>query len=164
VHLDPQWVVGFVDGEGCFYVGVNPQPSMSVGHQVLPEFVVVQHERDVKVLHALKAFFACGVVRRNHGDRWCLRVRGHENLKRSIVPFFERHELKTLKRQDFISFRRVIRLMEEGKHLTVEGLSEIRAVTDKMNTRKDAATIAEIAGPDQGPIDEGEHEADNQIQ
>ena len=24
--LEAQWVVGFVDGEGCFYVGINPRP------------------------------------------------------------------------------------------------------------------------------------------
>ena len=46
----PDWVVGFVDGEGCFFVGINRQPSMTVGWQVLPEFRVVQHERDVSIL------------------------------------------------------------------------------------------------------------------
>ncbi len=33
--LSPEWVVGFVDGEGCFYVGVNRQPTMKIGWQVL---------------------------------------------------------------------------------------------------------------------------------
>ncbi len=33
--------VGFVDGEGCFYVGINPHPEMSSKFQVLPEFTVV---------------------------------------------------------------------------------------------------------------------------
>ena len=34
-RLSTDWVVGFVDGEGCFFVGVNRQPSMRVGWQVL---------------------------------------------------------------------------------------------------------------------------------
>ena len=49
--LNAQWVVGFVDGEGCFYVGINPHPEMSCQFQVLPEFTVVQHRRDVQLLH-----------------------------------------------------------------------------------------------------------------
>ena len=69
MKLDTQWVTGFVDGEGCFYVGINAHSEMTAGFQVLPEFTVVQHKRDVQVLHALKAFFGCGVVRTNHGDR-----------------------------------------------------------------------------------------------
>ena len=52
MKLDSQWITGFVDGEGCFHVGINPHPSMKTGFQVLPEFTVVQHERDVQVLHA----------------------------------------------------------------------------------------------------------------
>ena len=75
MKLDAQWIVGFVDGEGCFHVSVNAHPGMSAGAQVLPEFTVVQHERDVQVLHALKAYFGCGVVRKNHGDRMAYRVR-----------------------------------------------------------------------------------------
>jgi hypothetical protein len=54
--LSPEWVVGFVDGEGCFYVGVNRQPTMKIGWQVLPEFRVVQHERDVALLEQLREF------------------------------------------------------------------------------------------------------------
>ena len=65
-NLEAQWVVGFVDGEGCFFVGINPHPEMTSGFQVLPEFTVVQHQRDIQLLHALKKFFGCGVVRSNH--------------------------------------------------------------------------------------------------
>jgi hypothetical protein len=46
MNLNAQWVVGFVDGEGCFHVGINQNESMSLGVQVLPEFTVVQHEVD----------------------------------------------------------------------------------------------------------------------
>src|SRR5437867_1233634 len=54
MDLDAGWITGFVDGEGCFHVGIAKHPEMTAGVQVLPEFTVVQHERDVQVLHALK--------------------------------------------------------------------------------------------------------------
>ena len=44
-RLDPMWIVGFVDGEGCFYVGIN-QHNRTLKWQLLPEFRVVQHERN----------------------------------------------------------------------------------------------------------------------
>ncbi|MEM6274992.1 MAG: LAGLIDADG family homing endonuclease, partial [Myxococcota bacterium] len=78
MNLHPQWIAGFVDGEGCFHVSINPHDDMKTGYQVLPEFVVVQHERDVQLLHGLKAHFGCGVVRKNHGDRMAYRVRAFE--------------------------------------------------------------------------------------
>ena len=135
MQLDAQWIVGFVDGEGCFHVSVNAHPEMSAGAQVLPEFTVVQHERDVQVLHALKAHFGCGVVRKNHGDRMAYRVRGHEHLSRNIIPFFEKHLLKTRKRVDFIKFREIVVLMSRGEHLSSEGVDKIRAIAEQMNRK-----------------------------
>ena len=133
MKLDEGWVTGFVDGEGCFFVGVNPHPEMTAGYQVLPEFTVVQHERDVQLLHGLKEFFGCGVVRRNHGDRMAYRVRGLEHLLTRVVPFFVEHPLKSRKRQDFIKFRDVLLIMQRGDHLHAEGVARIREIAAGMN-------------------------------
>jgi hypothetical protein len=133
MNLDAQWIVGFVDGEGCFHVGISRHEEMKLGYQVLPEFTVVQHERNVQVLHALKGYFGCGVVRRNHGDRMAYRVRNHEHLWVKVVPFFEAHALKTSKRIDFLRFRRVLLCMKRGEHLTVDGLERIRRIAELMN-------------------------------
>ena len=132
--LEAHWVVGFVDGEGCFYVGINPHPEMSCQFQVLPEFTVVQHRRDIQLLHALKKFFGCGVVRTIHGERMAYRVRGLDHLTERIVPFFEQHPLKSKKRVDFARFRKILYLIGQGKHLNPKGIEEIRAITSTMNT------------------------------
>ena len=131
--LDPHWVVGFVDGEGCFFIGINPHSEMTSKFQILPELTVVQHMRDIQILHALKKFFGCGVVRKNHGDRMAYRVRGLEHLKNQIIPFFEKHPLKTKKQVDFLKFRDVIRMMHQGQHLKPEGIQKIQSIALEMN-------------------------------
>ena len=133
MKLVAEWVTGFVDGEGCFHVGISQHPEMSARVQVLPEFTVVQHERDVQLLHALKAFFGCGVVRVNHADRMSFRVRSREHLNKHIVPFFEKHSLRSQKRLDFEKFRQVLRMMDAGDHLTLDGVEAIRRLTAQMN-------------------------------
>jgi hypothetical protein len=133
MDLNAQWVVGFTDGEGCFHIGINKNKSMKLGVQVLPEYTVVQHERNIQVLHAIKDYFGCGVVRRNHGDRFSYRVRGHKHLTENIMPFFEKHQLKTSKSVDFKKFRKVLLLMEQDEHLTVDGLERIREIKNTMN-------------------------------
>jgi hypothetical protein len=133
VNLDAQWIVGFVDGEGCFHVGINPHEEMTAGFQVLPEFTVVQHLRDVQILYALKSHFGCGVVRTNHGERMAYRVRGINHLLGTIIPFFEQHQLKSKKRQDFQIFRQILHKMAAGEHLAKSGIEEIRKLAGKMN-------------------------------
>ena len=133
MELSPEWVVGFVDGEGCFFVGIQRNPTVTIGMQVIPEFRVVQHARDMDILHALKRFFGFGRVCQNHGDRWEYRVRRIEHL-REIAHFFAKHPLRTKKRVDARKFSDVLRLMEERRHLTDDGLREIAKLAASMNT------------------------------
>ncbi len=133
MELSADWVVGFVDAEGCFHVSISRHPEMTVGFQVLPEFVVVQHHRDRPILMALKRFFGAGVVRRNHDDRDCLRIRNFDGLKR-VCQFFMEHPLKTKKNVDFRKFRRIVLLMERKAHLNRDGLLQIIAIALTMNS------------------------------
>jgi hypothetical protein len=141
MELSADWVVGFVDGEGCFHVSINRHLEMTVGFQVLPEFVVVQHQRDRQILMAIKRFFGFGVVRSNHGDRLCYRVRELESLGK-VCDFFLQHPLKTKKAVDFLKFRDVVRLITLGRHLAKDGLLEIISIAMEMNTTNRPALVA----------------------
>ena len=126
------WIVGFVDGEGCFSVSVFKNRTSKNGFQVMPEFVVTQGQKSISVLQEIKEFFACGSIfvnRRydNHKEniyRFC--VRSLKDLHEVIIPFFKTNSLKTSKKKDFIIFCEVVELMMQRHHLTLEGLEKIR--------------------------------------
>ena len=130
--LDAEWIAGFVDGEGCFHVAINKQPKMTIGWQVLPEFRIVQHERDIEVLHQIQKILGVGQVTRNHGDRFEVRVRGIQNLKK-LIDFFHKHPLHTIKKDNFEIFSEIIILMEHNEHLTEAGLKRIAHLASSMN-------------------------------
>ena len=133
-RLDSSWVSGFVDGEGCFHVSINKIPKMSIGWQVLPEFRIVQHQRDESVLKELQQFFGAGKVVTNHGARKELRIRKLNDL-RNVVLFFKQHPLRTKKKKNFEIFAKILELMEHKKHLTVEGLTDIANLCWSMNRK-----------------------------
>ena len=62
------WVVGFVEGEGCFSIGFVRQPDRETrrgyrtGYQVSHEFAVTQGARSVKALSELLQFFGVGQI------------------------------------------------------------------------------------------------------
>jgi hypothetical protein len=132
--LDSEWIVGFVDGEGCFHVAINKQPKMKIGWQVLPEFRIVQHKRDINILYNIQYTLGIGQVTRNHGDRFEVRIRGLENLKK-LINFFHKHNLQTTKRENFELFCQIIYLIENREHLTQEGLNKIALLASSMNNR-----------------------------
>jgi LAGLIDADG endonuclease len=135
------WIVGFVDGEGCFSVTIQ-KATTATGWQVFPEFVVTQGEKSLQALHDLQEFFGCGKVfinRRydNHREqlyRFC--VRSVADLREKIIPFFREHQLRTAKRDDFNKFIRVLELMAERKHLSSVGIIEIATIAQTMNRKK----------------------------
>ena len=132
-RLSPEWIVGFVDGEGCFHIGISKHADLRFGFQILPELTVVQHQRDLDLLYELRSTMNCGVVRRNHGDRFCWRVRSLKNLLEVIIPFFDKYPLKSKKSLDFLKFRKVVMMMQKGAHLSQEGSAEIIKIASEMN-------------------------------
>ena len=137
-RLDASWIVGFTDGEGCFHISLNKLPGMTLGWQVLPEFRVVQHEKDQITLERIRDYFGFGSVQINridyHGTRKEFRVRGLENLNK-IVNFFKTNKLKTSKRKDFEIFSEVIDLMNKKEHLSKQGLDKIAYLVKEMNRK-----------------------------
>jgi hypothetical protein len=136
------WVTGFVDGEGCFSITIQKNPTTSSGWQVFPEFVVTQGAKSLKALQILQEFFGCGriFVNRRKDDhqenlyRFC--VRAINDLRSKIVPFFKEHPLRTAKLADFDKFCSVLEMMQRGKHLEEQGRQEIAAICQTMNRRK----------------------------
>jgi len=137
-----QWVVGFVDGEGCFSISVVKNAGCRLGWQVQHEFSVTQAAPSKPALEELIEFFGCGtVIENNRRDNHRYRLMRYSVERRSdlidlIIPFFEDHPLRTAKQKDFESFCAVISMMREGQHLTREGLRRIAQITETMNRKQ----------------------------
>jgi hypothetical protein len=139
------WVIGFVDGEGCFSIGFTRQPDREhrkgyrTGYQVNHDFVVPQGARSLKALNALQTFFGVGRVyvntrHDNHReDMHAYTVHRRSELMDVIIPFFRQHELRTSKRSDFEKFATCLELIAANRHLTREGLADVAEIAQTMN-------------------------------
>ena len=138
------WITGFVDGEGCFSVSIfrNPKAQTKLGWQVFPEFVVSQGEKSLASLELIKKYFGSGyIIRNNRHDnhheammKYC--VRSIADLKEKIIPFFDQHQLKTYKRNDFKVFKKIVQIIFDKKHLSQKGLERIARLIGTMNRKK----------------------------
>lgn len=145
--IDPGWVVGFVDGEGCFSCSIYRNHKMTLKWQVRLAFDVVQGESSRDVLEDLQRFFGCGKVyinrrRDNHKeDLLRFNVYRFEDLRTKIVPFFQENPLRTSKRRNFEKFVRIIELMELRRHMSIDGIIEIAEIQQTMNHRKPSEAL-----------------------
>lgn len=138
------WIVGFVDGEGCFSVSIlkNPKAKLKLGWQVFCEFVVTQGAKSEKSLLDIKNFFGCGYIVHNkrkdnhHEDLLKYCVRSIDEIQKIIIPFFEKHHLRTAKKNDFEVFKIIVQKVVLKEHLTKDGLYEIADLISTMNRKK----------------------------
>jgi hypothetical protein len=142
------WVIGFVDGEGCFSIGFIRQPDRinrkgyRTGYQVAHEFAVTQGAKSISCLHELHEFFGVGQVivnnrydnHKEHLYRYVVRKR--KDLLGVVIPFFRQHPMHSSKQKDFEKFARCVELIESGHHLTPPGLIEIVEIAQTMNRQK----------------------------
>jgi hypothetical protein len=148
-QLEPAWIAGFVDGEGCFSVSVHRNSFMHRhgGWQLQPAFQVYQHQDHRWVLEALRAHFKCGYVRAKGPKSSVLTysVTALRDLSAVTVPFFEENRL-LVKSEDFRAFASVVRAMQRKEHLTDVGFERIVGLAYGMNAngKQRSRSIGEV--------------------
>ena len=107
---DSNWLAGFVDGEGYFYVKVQKAKTPS-GFLVSMQFSITQHVRDELLLTKLIDYLGCGKIEkpstRTSEVRFVINRFSHlidnilPNPSLSLFREREREDLKTLQRRVF---------------------------------------------------------------
>lgn len=154
------WVIGFVDGEGCFSIGFVKQPDRDegyrirrgykTGYQVWHEFAVTQGAKSIESLNEIKNFFGVGSVlinkrydnHKEHLYRYVVRKR--DDLLGKIIPFFRQHPMRTAKQNDFEKFAKCLEMISENQHLTTEGVVSIAKIAQTMNRQKPRKSLIRI--------------------
>ena len=155
-RLDPHWVVGFVDGEGCFSVSVHRNPVVHQARrwQLQPSFQVTQHDARRAVLEELALFFGTGrISAKGPNSRVStFAVYGLRAMGERILPFFELHPL-VVKDDDFRAFAHIVRAIQRKEHLHPDGFERLVRLAYGMNAagKQRTRTLEEI-------LDEGSSE------
>ena len=126
------FMAGFTDGEGSFNVSFRKRGDYAMPWKVSLCFNVSQ--RDKVVLALFKRHLKCGTMRTRKDGVWYYEVNNFAAIVENVIPFFDRFGFLSAKKQrDFAKFKRIARLLEQGRHLSKEGIDEILAIRRDMN-------------------------------
>src|SRR5271168_2873089 len=104
VQLNPNWVTGFMDGEGSVIIAILPSTG-PLNNKISLRISITQKAHSKIVLFYLQKFFDCGQVIPSSKD--CMRfvVQSKEDIIKKIIPHFDNYPLKTSKQLNFESFK-----------------------------------------------------------
>ncbi len=126
------YLAGFADGEGSFNVSFRKRKDYQMPWKVSLCFNVSQKDRVILVLY--KRHLKCGTLRQRSDGIWYYEVNNFHAIVDNVIPFFNRYGfLSAKKKRDFSKFKKISILIDQKKHLNVDGIKEILDVRRKMN-------------------------------
>lgn len=131
--LNPNYVVGFVDGEGCFCISINKT------NRRIPEvrliFEIELREDDEDILREIQRVLGCGNIYHLAYERYAkwqphskLKVSNFADISQKVIPFFQMYPLRAKKRHEFERFCQVAAMIKSKQHLSKDGIDRIRAI------------------------------------
>lgn len=128
-----EWLVGFVDGDGCFFVNQQKSSSNSSKDTVYLKFQITQHLRDKFLMENLISFLGCGRIQEDL-KRSVVNfiVTKHKDIAKVIIPIFNQHPLMSNKHLEFKDFCEVSTIMEKSP-LTSDDYKQIELIKSGMN-------------------------------
>ena len=111
------YLLGFVDGEGCFHISIKNQKSAKMRWVLDPIFHVTQHKNSVEILYHIQRFLGCGKVKKKYGqpDTMLFSVESRREIIDKVLPFFKKYPL-IVKRKNFEVFSEVVESLEKHRH------------------------------------------------
>lgn len=135
------YIVGFTDGEGCFYIQIRTD------HRIVLRYFITQRFDNREILEEIQKFFGVGYVhlkaqewgkeyRRTRRPTYVFEVTKQDHIQNVIVPFFRRYPLQGIKRFSFEKFAKIADLVkgrQDTRLLTDEEVKSILQLKSTMN-------------------------------
>ena len=131
--LNPNFISGFIDGEGCFSLYISKNDKLKIGWRVKLSFIIELHGKDLPLLNQIHNFFGVGVICLSKRGNASFQVSSINDLINVIIPHFDKYPLITQKQADFLLFKSALILINKGEHLTNEGLNKIISIKASIN-------------------------------
>lgn len=136
--LNPNYIVGFVDGEGCFCVSISKNKTLKRRVEVRPLFEIELRADDRPILERIQTTLGCGRIYHLDYERygWSphakYKVSSAKELADKILPFFRKHPLQAAKAKNFEIFAKVVEMVVKKEHLSYGGFQKILKLRNKM--------------------------------
>jgi hypothetical protein len=138
------FIMGYVIGEGCFSIIMGkPRERNRMPLQIRPEMRIMIGIKDEDILGLIKSELEVGIVIRNrfyeasmkNSDGFVTYLVSGMLGCRKLIPFFDSCRWYGRKQKDYELWKKAIKIIEDGRHRTIEGILEIAKIRDQMNKK-----------------------------
>jgi intein-encoded DNA endonuclease-like protein len=118
--LPGDYIAGFVDGEGCFYLTYRSETRRERAgsptyFRWTPYFTILLREDDLEILKQIQRALACGKIYHMKGGQVSVGIQNINDLFEKVVPFFIKYPLRAKKKNDFNLWCKALEIVYKNK-------------------------------------------------
>lgn len=108
---DSNWLAGFVEGEGSFFIDLSKSEG-KLGERVQLTFQITQHTKDVILLQSVIRFLGCGRIKEFSGKYFVnYIVSKFSEIDEKILPLLDKYPLRGHKLLNYKDFKKAAKLI-----------------------------------------------------
>lgn len=140
--INPWYIVGFTDGEGCFAILISKHKTKKTRRDANLCFEIELRADDRSILELIQKRLNCGRIVELNYKRYGWKphvkfvVRKQKDILYKVIPFFRQFRLIGKKGKDFELFCQAADIFRNKQHLTEEGISQLLRIREFMNERR----------------------------
>ena len=129
--LNPNYVSGFIDGEGSFSVSIGKHLTLKRGWEVRPEFEIELRADDQNILEQVLITIGAGRIYDCSYDRYGwyphvkYKITNRSDMIEYLFPFLDKHPLQAKKAKAYKIFKQIVLMSVKKQHLTDRGFEKI---------------------------------------
>lgn len=131
-QLNPWFLTGFADAEGCFSIKITKNDKLKTKWRVRPVFSITLHLKDLSLLTEIKNTLKVGNISKSGKKAVIYSVDSIKEIP-VIINHFNQYPLITNKLSDYLIFKNCFDIIKQGEHLNEEGLLKIVALKNSLN-------------------------------
>jgi len=149
-NLPAEWVQTFLAGEATFY---NYLPKQTIDSRGKPyqrcdsSLEIAQNSHDVIILLAIKKFFGGGYIKPKYNVCDIIECKNSRSVNRyiyrdtkAIINFVDNYSMLNRKHLDYLDWKKIVELKNNGSHNTIEGLELMKKIISNMNSTRSPDT------------------------
>lgn len=136
--LHPQYVAGFIDGEGSFSISIGKHKTLRRGYEIRPEFEIELRKDDQEILERILVTIGIGRIYDCSYERYGwfphakYKITSIWDLKEYLFPFLDTNQLIAKKRKSYLLFKQIVLMVCTKEHLSDEGFNKIVILRDEL--------------------------------
>ena len=132
--LDPYFITGLIEAEGSFSITKHKDKRAKYKMTVGLSFRLTMLKNEIDLLNMVKEFFNCGNISEDKRGAITFSIKDIYSLNTIVIPHFSKYPLRGTKHLDYLNFKEVVNMINSKNHLTEEGISNIIAISETMNS------------------------------